>query len=687
MDKQLHNTLTAMRRDQRLSLLAGGSIGLEKECLRVDVHGKLSQQPHPKSLGSALTNPFITTDFSEALLEFITPPEKSVPASLDWLKKIHQFVFSELGDESIWGASMPCIVAGEDGIPIAQYGSSNSGMMKTVYRRGLGHRYGKMMQAIAGVHFNYSVQEEFWPYYRALLKQDNVPLTDFVSEHYFNLIRNLKRFGWLVFYLFGASPAICKSFLSGQPGKLEKFDENTYYLPYATSLRMGDIGYTNKKENETGVQACYDNLPSYVNCLTKAIETPCPEYEKIGVKVDEEYRQLNANILQIENEYYSTIRPKQPLVKNEKPVRALAKRGVQYIELRSLDLNLYEPMGVGETQLYFLEALMLFCLLKESPEISKAEREMMDDNDSMVAHQGRNPLLTLRNDGKEVPLQSWGRELLEEMQPICEILDEQNETSAYSQALNSQKAAIEDASLTPSARVIQDMKNDKECFFVLANKLSRQHEKTLRNSTLSEKEIEYFQYHVRQSVEKQRQIELKRVGVVGLFLMGMAVLSNAAHAEIFKWVDENGKVHYSDRKISPQAETVNVKTGADVPTKQTNNPDDVDLQGNPYNPNDPEFQDYQDSLSAEQRLVEQQKYVNFLQSERLDRAEKRMEAKQKEDKQRKLCATMRDQLKGYTESNYRWYELDEAGERQFLSDDQINAKQQSLIADIKSNCS
>ncbi len=518
MYKQLHNTLSDIGKDQQFHLLTGGSIGIEKECLRVDNDGSLSQQPHPASLGSALTNPFITTDFSEALLELITPPEQGVSAALECLQKIHQFVYSQLEEESLWNASMPCVVAGEDGIPIAQYGTSNSGMMKTVYRRGLGHRYGKMMQAIAGVHFNYSLQDKFWLYYYQSLRQGKVPLQDFISEQYFGLIRNLKRYGWLVFYLFGASPAICKTFLSGQPKRLEKYDSNTYYLPYATTLRMGDIGYTNKKENETGVQACYDSLPSYIKCLTKAIQTPCPEYEKIGVKVDGEYRQLNANILQIENEYYSTIRPKQPLVKNEKPVHALAKRGVQYIELRSLDLNLYEPLGVSEIQLYFLEALMLFCLLQDSPLIDKTECEAIDNNDSKVAHNGRDPELKLVKQQQQVSLQSWGRELLNEMQSICSILDEQNNTTKYMQALEYQQAKIEDSRLTPSARVLQDMRDNQECFFEFANRISKQHEKQLRNNRLSEKDMIFFKNHVRQSVEKQGQIEASDTQTFDQFL-------------------------------------------------------------------------------------------------------------------------------------------------------------------------
>ncbi|MEM7400470.1 MAG: glutamate--cysteine ligase [Pseudomonadota bacterium] len=518
MYKQLHNTLATIDRDLQIALLAGNHVGIEKEALRVDINGSLSQLAHPNSLGSALTNSYITTDYSEALLELITPPIDGVKNARDYLYKIHQFVYAHLGEEYMWGASMPCVVGGEEGIPIADYGSSNLGMMKTVYRRGLGYRYGKMMQVIAGVHFNYSLQDEFWPYYQKLLANQDQTLQDFISEQYFAMIRNLQRYGWLIFYLFGTSPAICKSFLSGQPGTLEQFDSKTYYLPYATSLRMGDIGYTNKKENETGVQACYDNLPSYINCLTKAIETPCPEYEKIGVKVNGEYRQLNANILQIENEYYSTIRPKQPLVKNEKPVHALAQRGVQYIELRSLDLNLFDPLGISESQLYFLETYMLFCLLQNSPLINKHERDAVEENESNVAHRGRDPELKLAQVNKSISLQDWGRELLTEMLPVAGILDKQNKGEQYSTALEQQLEVINDAELTPSAKVLSEMRENNECFFEYARRLSKQHEKQLRNSELSDKDLNFFQEHVRQSVEKQGQYEASDTQTFDQFL-------------------------------------------------------------------------------------------------------------------------------------------------------------------------
>ena len=295
---------TARQRLQRLidlkhsHLMRNSAIGVEKESLRVNNTGGIAQTPHPEALGSALTHPYITTDYSEALTEFITPPFHHIKQVLDFFRDTQQFVYQKLDGEFLWATSMPCVVAGETSIPVAEYGSSNPGRMKHVYRLGLGHRYGRVMQVIAGVHFNYSFPPEFWPVYSEL-ESNRLPLQDFISESYMALIRNLQRFGWLIPYLFGASPAICKSFLGGAPTTLKEFNENTYYQPYATSLRMGDIGYQNNKEYEYGIKANYDSLDAYIESLTCAIETHCPEYEKIGVVVDGEYRQLNANIKRV----------------------------------------------------------------------------------------------------------------------------------------------------------------------------------------------------------------------------------------------------------------------------------------------------------------------------------------------------------------------------------------------------
>ena len=487
-------------------LMRNSRIGVEKECLRVNKQGSIAQTPHPKTLGAALTHPYITTDYSEALIEFITPPFHHIRQTLDFLRDTQQYVYQHLTDEYLWATSMPCVVAGETSIPIAEYGTSNPGMMKHVYRQGLGYRYGRVMQVIAGVHFNYSFPSDFWPIY-AELEGNHLPLQDFISESYMALIRNLQRFGWLIPYLFGASPAICKSFLGAAPTTLKAFNESTYYEPYATSLRMGDIGYQNNKENETGVKANYDNLEDYIDSLSYAIATPCAEYEKIGVLVDGKYRQLNTNILQIENEYYSTIRPKQILKGNEKPTLALKRRGVSYVELRSLDVNAFDPLGINERQLHFLECFLLFCLLHESPAIGDYERKAIDENELRAAHRGRDPKLKLIRGSDTGALTDWADELLQEMQAVCELLDRSTDGTPYCAALRAQQQKIRDPELTPSARMLNEMRDRDEGFYNFAERLSRTHQHFFKNLPLRESKQRYYAELAVKSLEDQRAWE------------------------------------------------------------------------------------------------------------------------------------------------------------------------------------
>ncbi len=488
------------------NLLAGGLIGLEKESLRVLPNGNLAQTRHPISLGSPLTHPYITTDYSEAMVEFITPPCDSITSALDFLRDIQSFSYQNLNDEYIWATSMPCVVSGETSIPLAKYGHSNPGLMKTVYRRGLGHRYGRVMQVIAGVHFNYSFPQAFWPAFQEI-EQDGRAQQDFIDDCYFALIRNLQRFGWLVPYLFGASPAVCKSFLGGAETELDTFDGNTYFEPYATSLRMGDIGYQNNKESKTGVKANYDNLHTYIESLRHAIETPCPEYEKFGVSVNGRYEQLNANILQIENEYYSTIRPKQVVDNFEKPINALKKRGVRYVELRSIDVNAFDPLGINSRQLHFLQAFLVFCQLHESPLISANERDHIDQNEQLAAHRGRDPQLQLNRGGKKILLRDWAREVLRAMTGICEVLDIGMSDKPYSASLSAQLDKAHDADFTPSARMLESMRSEKEGFYHFAKRMSQQHQAFFKNLHLSSERRGFFDSVARESLEKQKKIE------------------------------------------------------------------------------------------------------------------------------------------------------------------------------------
>ena len=469
---ELYRRLDALALLDGSALLANGLKGLEKESLRVTENGSISTAPHPRALGSALTHPYITTDYSEALLELITPPSPRNADTLAFLERTHRFVYEGLESELLWATSMPCAVAGDESIPIADYGSSNSGMMRHIYRRGLAHRYGRVMQVISGVHYNYSVALEAWPALQAADQADG-DLDSYISERYFGMVRNVLRYGWLLLYLFGASPALCKSFLGKSSDRFQAFDGSTRYEPYATSLRMSDIGYTNSTQVALDVR--YDDLDTYVASLRRAIETPHPEYERLGVKVGGEYRQLNANILQIENEFYSVVRPKQITERGEKPTTALSRRGVAYVEVRSLDVNPFANAGVDLEQLEFMELFMLFCLLHESPVLSEDERAAVEANVAAVATRGRDPDIELRRADGNVALRTWGNEIIGE---LCTIVDAIPGLQGSRPAVETMRERLKEPESTLSARMLAEMREGSMTFFhyALRESLQRQRE-------------------------------------------------------------------------------------------------------------------------------------------------------------------------------------------------------------------
>ena len=472
VDRQFERRLAGLINSGQRGVLRGGRKGVERESLRVTPDGQIAMSGHPAALGSALTNAHITTDFSEALIELVTPPFHESWELLQYLCDIHQFVYRHLGDELLWATSMPCAFERDDSIPIAQFGTSNVGRMKTLYRQGLGLRYGRSMQAIAGIHFNYSFPPHLWETLESV-NQSKLPRQDFISEQYFGLLRNYRRYGWLILYLFGTSPAVSKSFLGGREHDLASLDADTLFGPHATSLRMSDIGYRNKAQSALSVSV--NSLDDYVRDLSGAIGTPYPPYEQLGVKVDGEYRQLNANILQIENEYYSFIRPKRIARSGERPTKALQRAGVEYIEVRALDVSAFDPVGVNQNKLRFLEAFLALCLLSSSEPIGRDEQASLDANHVLVARRGREPGLTLRREGRDVPMLGWARELLDALRGVSEMLDEGEPHRPYQCALEMQTAKLDDAARTPSARLLAEMRQTGESFLALALRMSRLH--------------------------------------------------------------------------------------------------------------------------------------------------------------------------------------------------------------------
>lgn len=491
---------------QAATAIVGILHGIERETLRVQPNGTLAKTPHSVALGSALTHPWITTDFSESLLEFITPVSDKVETTLAQLRDIHHYTVGQLGHEQLWPSSMPCFIADQHEIPFAQYGSSNVGRMKTLYRKGLHNRYGSMMQAISGVHFNFSLPEQFWQAYQAMLGQQG-PLQDFISEQYLSLIRNYKRYVWLIVYLFGASPAMCKSFLEGRSSRypFQTLGKGSLYLPYATSLRMSDLGYTNSAQSSLNIT--YNSLSEYIAGLHNAISMPSEEYRDIGIKVDGEYQQLNANVLQIENEFYSTIRPKRTTLSGERPTCALAKRGVEYIEVRALDVNPFSAVGITAEQMYFLDVFLVYCLLEDSPALTAEAQAQSEKNLKLVVTDGRRNSLELSDNGQPRLMQDWAEQLFADMMPVAHYLDNAHGHTKYSDAIKHYYMSLLDPAKTPSGKVLNQLLANGQDNGELMLMLSTQYKQQLQQAGYQHYSEQQFVEAAALSLQVQQQIE------------------------------------------------------------------------------------------------------------------------------------------------------------------------------------
>lgn len=457
---RLANLLSQLSAEENRSSIVGIRRGVEREALRINPDGKLSQKGHPKSLGATLTHPLITTDYAESLLEFITPAETAIETTLNQLQDIHKFVQHNIGDERLWSLSMPCYINDEDDIQIAHFGESNIGKMKQLYRVGLKHRYGSMMQVISGVHFNFSFPKSFWQTLAKLENRDvsnESLLQDFISARYFGLIRNFKRYVWLMTYLFGASPALCSSFLKNAPSNMpfEKFPNGGVYLPNSTSLRMSDLGYTNQEQAALKIR--YNDLDDYVAALRKAIRTPSEKYQSIGVKEGNDYRQLNDNILQIENEFYSPVRPKRTTFSGEKPTDALASRGVEYVEIRALDVNPFVATGISQQQIEFLDVFLTYCALLDSPEMGCDAQIETESNLNIVIVDGRKSGLTLQENGESRCAIQWAREVFAELTAVASYLDSAFGTTRYTDVIALEQKCLDDPDLTLSGQLLKVM--------------------------------------------------------------------------------------------------------------------------------------------------------------------------------------------------------------------------------------
>ena len=484
----------ALLRDRIAALsparLKGMRRGVEKESLRALPGGGLALTPHPAALGSPLTHPHITTDFSESQVELVTGAHKDPQAVLAELTALHQFTYRSLqalGDEMLWVSSMPCGLPTDETIPLGRYGSSNVGRAKSVYRMGLGHRYGRRMQTISGIHYNWS-------------------LPDVTSEQYFGLIRNFRRHAFLLLYLFGASPALCSTFVAGRDHQLQPLGAGAMYLPHATSLRMGRLGY--QSDAQASLAVSNNSLDGYAASLHEALTVPYPPYEAIGIRnPGGDYNQLSTALLQIENEFYGTIRPKRVIPRGERPLHALRERGVEYVEVRLMDLDPFVDVGIDEGTMRFLDVFLLHALLIPSPPDTPAEIAALGHNQHLAASRGREPGLELERDGKPVQLAHWAQEILDGMEQVAARMDALGTGQEYTAAVALGRRRLQQPDLLPSARVLQGMHAQGDCFIDFVRLRSQQARQAILDRPFTEAQQEHFRQLAQASCAGQRQIE------------------------------------------------------------------------------------------------------------------------------------------------------------------------------------
>ena len=498
MARSLGEALSLLADKGNINLDNSISRGIEKESLRVSKDNTISSADHPSSLGSALTNKFITTDFSEALLELITPTHSSVENVLRNLDEICKFVVEET-PETIWPSSIPCKIDNEDSIRLADYGTSNSGLLKTLYRSGLSYRYGSMMQTVSGIHYNFSFSDAL---FESLKGKEE--LQDFKNKSYLSLIRNFRRNAWIILYLFGSSPVVPKTFITNRENFLSELNSEDLFLEYATCLRMSELGYMSEAQDKLYI--AYNNIEEYLKDLRHALTKEHKRYGEVGLINNGKRIQINTSIIQIENEYYSSIRPKRVTPPGERPINVLRDQGIDYLEIRALDNNSFLPAGIDEDTGYFLEAYLIGCFFDEDIKASQSEIKELLLNWENVVKDGRNPDLKLHKDNERISIKDCGMKVIDALRSVFKQMPQEMNlfTEKVFNSLDVQEKKLNDPSLTPSGKIIEELQNNNKTWEELNLELAKKHSTSLRKI---ETDLDYLSAEAENSLKKFKELE------------------------------------------------------------------------------------------------------------------------------------------------------------------------------------
>ena len=373
------------------------NFGLEKENVRVTESGNLALTPHPKAFGDREKNAYIKTDFSESQLEMVTPVCNTLEEVYSFICNLNKVVSLEImkNGEFLWPQSNPPILPREEEIPIAKLSNRED----ELYRENLSYKYGKKKQVISGIHYNFSFKEEFIKLLYKELKVEK-DFREFKDDIYLRMARNFQKYHWLLIYLTGASPVFHESYIDEIKKDGEILGEDSYYIKDDTSLRNSSYGYKNKKD----YYVSYNSIGEYASDIKNLVK-------------DKEIQSIK--------EYYNPIRLKS--LGSEDMLESLLHKGIDYLEVRLLDLDPLSIQGVSKETLYLVHLFMIYTLLKENKEITYKDQEEFFKNHDMVALKGRNEDAVIHENGVPVLLKDKGREILSEMDEIVEILFSNNE--------------------------------------------------------------------------------------------------------------------------------------------------------------------------------------------------------------------------------------------------------------------
>ena len=483
MNRDASDMMALFTNDDARSLLKKGLFGLEREAQRVTQSGDLAMTPHPAVFGSKAENPHITTDFAESQIEMITSPCTSPEEAYRELRAYHEMVEGGIGDEFLWPISMPPRLPEENDIPIARFSETASGTNANIYRNGLALRYGKKMQMISGIHFNYSFDEDLIDILHTRFG-DGQTRRDFMDDLYFSVARNFLRYRWLLIYLFGASPHCDPTYYSVVkkeikmvqkccPTRYDLFFRNV--SQHATSLRVSRFGYDNPNRKNQKIH--YNSMSEYARKLHELMSTRSPQYAKLGMYRNGSQVQLSENVLQKESEYYSSIRLKQTVSSGECQLNALLSRGVKYLEVRILDCNPYDKMGISVEQMHFMHVFLLYCLFTKSPRITEAEHRRLNENHQLVALMGRDEPLILSRAKEDISLEAWGGEIMDGLHEIAGLMDSDtgSESESYRMVVERQREKLTDRSLLPSEIMHKEMTRLHMNYLEYGNHLAKEH--------------------------------------------------------------------------------------------------------------------------------------------------------------------------------------------------------------------